>query len=698
MTRLLLVFFFLFFAHGIFAQHATLNLMPVPAKLESGSEKFRLTSELVVGVKVPSKDQLVIPAVNRLLQKLKRKGAFFSAQDFISLKDNRVDATLQVEVQQAEANVIGVDESYHLAVNGRRIELKARNSMGALRGMETILQLVDRDSAGSYIPGVTIDDKPRFAWRGLMIDVSRHFIPIENIKRNIEAMAVVKLNVLHLHLTDDQGFRVESKTFPALHQKGSNGEYYTQAQIKELIAFAHQRGILIVPEFDIPGHSTSWFAGYPNLASTEGPFAPGQPFKVDRSKPLDVGKLMQLFYSSPLPVFDPTREEVYNFLDKFFAEMAGLFPGEYFHIGADENNGVAWNQNTAIAAYMTRNNMKSTHELQAFFVKRISAILKKYKKKVIGWEEMFDQNLSTDIMVQVWKPGSTVYKSVAEKGNPLLLSSGFYLDHFLPAHVHYQVEIPAQVTLGGEAAQWTEIADAQNIETRMWPRAAAIAERFWSPAEIINVDDMYRRLFSLNNWLDAVGLMHISNYQRFFRQSDNEYGMRYKSLVDVLSPVKGYKKLFAALSLPEAYSNATAPLLRVSDIATIDPETKYRFRKLVSNWIERKDTLSGQAISQQLNEWIGLPNDLKKYFNSNAIAKEIEMHAVNLSGLSKSCLELLGIQRAGREGDSSWLSKQKQFLAEASKSYGDTELAVLPELEALLTGKLAPLPKVYPLF
>lgn len=697
MTRLLLVFSFLFLTQGVFAQHATLNLMPVPAKLEPGNEKFRLTNELVVGIRVPANDQILLLAINRMYQKLKRKGEFFPVQDFITPKDNRPDATLRIEVSQYETNSIGVDESYQLAITSRRIELKAKNSIGAVRGLETILQLVDRDSAGTYFPAVTISDKPRFAWRGLMIDVSRHFIPIETLKRNLEAMATVKMNVLHLHLTDDQGFRIESKTFPGLHEKGSNGNYYTQTQMKDLIEFAHQRGILIVPEFDLPGHSTSWFAAYPELASTAGPFAPGPPFKIDRSQPLEVNKLMLLFYSTPLPVFDPSKEKVYDFLDKFFSEMAALFPGEYIHIGADENNGVAWKQNPSIAAFMTKNNLKTTHDLQAYFVKRLSTILKKHKKKVIGWEELFDQSISQDIVVQVWKPGSMVYKNVAEKGNPFLLSSGFYLDHFLPAHAHYQVDIPAQLTLGGEAAQWTEIADAQNIETRMWPRAAAIAERFWSPAEVKDVGDMYRRLFKLSVWLDAVGLMHISNYEKIFRQS-GEYGPAYKSLVDALSPVKGYRRLFGHFSLPEEYSVATAPLIRVADVATIDPEIKYVFRTQVKNWIERKDSLSERAIQQQLNNWIGLPVALRNCFKSNAIAREVENHAKNLSDLSKACLELLALQKEGKTADSSWISKQKQSLKEASKVYGDTELAVLPELEALINGKLAPLPKAYVLF
>jgi hexosaminidase len=147
--------------------------------------------------------------------------------------------------------------------------------LGALHGLETLLQLLTKNKNGEfYFPLVSIHDAPRFSWRGLMIDVSRHFSPVDVLKRNIDAMAAVKMNVLHLHLTDNEGFRVESKMFPQLHMKGSNGDYYTQAQIKDLISFAEERGIIIVPEFDMPGHTKSWFAGYPQLASGPGPYEP----------------------------------------------------------------------------------------------------------------------------------------------------------------------------------------------------------------------------------------------------------------------------------------------------------------------------------------------------------------------------------------------------------------------------------------
>ena len=186
------------------------------------------------------------------------------------------------------------------------------------------------------MPAISIDDSPRFPWRGLMIDVSRHFIPLDVLKRNLDGMAAVKLNVFHWHLSDNQGFRVESKKFPKLHELGSDGLYYTQDEVRDLIAYARERGIRVVPEFDMPGHSTAWFVGYPELASGPGPY--------------EIERKWGVFD----PAMDPTREETYKFLDEFIGEMARLFPDQFFHIGGDEVNGKQWDANPKIQAVHAR--------------------------------------------------------------------------------------------------------------------------------------------------------------------------------------------------------------------------------------------------------------------------------------------------------------------------------------------------------
>ena len=231
------------------------------------------------------------------------------------------------------------DESYRLTINNKGAVLSAATTIGALRGIETFLQLVEPGEDGFSVPFVAIEDKPRFPWRGLLLDSGRHWLPPDVVHRTLEAMATVKLNVLHWHLSEDQGFRVECKTYPLLHRLGSDGRYYTQEEIRRVIEHAADLGIRVVPEFDMPGHSTAWFVGYPELAS-----APG-PYEISR----DWGVL--------LPVMDPTREEVYSFIDTFVAAMAALFPDEYFHIGGDEVEEAHWLGNTAIREYMAANGL-----------------------------------------------------------------------------------------------------------------------------------------------------------------------------------------------------------------------------------------------------------------------------------------------------------------------------------------------------
>ena len=254
----------------------------------------------------------------------------------------RVDAPLQ----------IGADESYSLQIGPAGARLEAATSIGALRGLATFRQLVHQDGARVWLPAVTIRDAPLYPWRGLMIDAARHFIPIEVLQRNLDAMELVKLNVLHLHLSDNEGFRVESKIFPRLQAMGSNREFYTQDELRALVRYAALRGILIVPEFDMPSHAKSWFAGYPELSSSPGPFMPGVLVYPGLSPRMTAAEIGALIATTPTPAIDPSRESTYQFLDRFIAEMSSLFPAPYFHIGADENNGAVWLANPRIVEFM----------------------------------------------------------------------------------------------------------------------------------------------------------------------------------------------------------------------------------------------------------------------------------------------------------------------------------------------------------
>src|SRR5581483_10958120 len=265
---------------------------------------------------------------------------------------------------------------------------------------------------------------------------------------------VVKLNVLHLHLTDDQGFRVESRKFPRLQELGSDGHYYTQAQLRELVAYAAARGIRIVPEFDVPGHATSWVVGYPEFASAPGPYTVPHRFGV-----LDA-------------VLDPTNEGVYALLDGFYGEMTEIFPDAYFHIGGDENNGKQWSANPKIQAFIAAHQLKDNAGLHAYFNTRLSRILAQHGKKLIGWDEILHPDLPTTSVVHSWR-GAASLADAAHRGFPALLSNGYYLDHADPAAKHYAVDpLPADTkltaaeqarVLGGEACMWAEWVTAETI-------------------------------------------------------------------------------------------------------------------------------------------------------------------------------------------------------------------------------------------
>jgi hexosaminidase len=679
----------------------TLDLMPFPKSMSIQEGRFIMSSGFTVAVKADPKDTTCFLAVNRMFQTLNRRTGLYFHQEIIAPQDYTDTASLIIRVKLKTKMEIGMDESYRIQINSNRIILDAATTIGALRGMQTIIQLLSNDESGFYMPLVNIEDAPKYAWRGLMIDVCRHFIPIEVLKRNLDAMAAVKMNVLHLHLSDDQGFRVESNVFPKLQSQGSNGDYYTQVQIRDLISYAGNLGIIIVPEFDMPGHSTSWFAGYPELATKPGPYKPGSPYKIDRSEPVSPMKLMQTIQSTPFPTFNPIKESVYRFLDAFIGEMSSLFPSPFFHIGADENNGVAWKQDSAIVAFMRKNNIANTHELQAYFVDRVQKLVTKHGKKMIGWDELFSKNLSKDVTVQVWQPMSppTLVQQIVSQGNPVILSKGLYLDQFMPAYIHYNLELPKEEILGGEAAQWTEVADAENIETRIWPRAAAIAEKFWSPNKVTDPMDLYRRLFVTSGHLSESGLMHISNYDRMVLRFSAGYSYEEtKGLMDVLTPVKGYKRLFGFISLPESATYQSAPLIRAADIAWVDPQAKWEFRKKVADYLQTKSKSSEMAIRVQLKEWTASYDQLKPLFESSTLAKEIMQHSKNLSALSTACLQTMDSLNRGSKPTEQWLKEQQALLESAKGTYGEVELAVLPELTALITQQLNPLPASYPLF
>jgi len=424
---------------------ARLNLMPVPASVQIQTGRLPITSSFSVAVKNYTDDRLRA-GIARMLRRLAGR-TVLTVQAHLATDESA--ATMMVQCERAGEIIpsLNENESYNLEITDKQARLVAPTVVGAIRGLETFLQLLQGDRDGYYLPAVNIRDQPRFPWRGLLIDVGRHYEPMEVLKRNLDAMAAVKLNVLHWHLTEDQGFRVESKKFPKLHTLGSDGLFYTQDQVREIIAYARDRGIRVMPEFDIPGHSTSWLVGHPELGS-----APG-PYKIERAAGIFE------------PALDPTRDQTYKFLDTFLGEMAALFPDAYLHIGGDENEGKQWDRNPQIQTFMKEKGIKDNHALQAYFNQRVLKILQKHGKKMIGWDEILHQDLPKDAMIQSWR-GPSSLADAARKGYNGILSAGYYIDLIFPASQHYVADpIPQNTTLtadeakhvlGGEATMWGE--------------------------------------------------------------------------------------------------------------------------------------------------------------------------------------------------------------------------------------------------
>ena len=650
-----------------FAQN---NLMPVPASVTFDNERLAIDQSFKVAIRGHS-DARLQNAVARFVKRLEGR-TVLSLAPGLALDDQTTTLIVQCDGPGQEIPSVSENESYNIDITRRQALLHAQTVVGAIRGLETVLQLLDSDRRGFFIPGVKIQDQPRFPWRGLLIDVGRHFEPVEVLKRNLDAMAAVKLNVFHWHLTEDQGFRIESKKYPKLHQLGSDGNYYTQDQIRDVIAYARDRGIRVVPEFDIPGHSTSWLVGYPELGSAPGPYT--------------IERRPGIFE----PALDPTREEIYKFLDGFLGEMAALFPDAYMHIGGDENEGKQWDRNPEIQAYMKAKGIKDNHALQAYFNTRLLKILQKHGKKMIGWDEVLQPELPKDIVIHSWR-GTAALAEAARKGYDGILSNGYYIDLIQPASQHYVADpLPADSTLtpeeakhvlGGEATMWSEWVTPETIDSRIWPRTAAIAERLWSPRTVADIGDMYRRLAVISLQLEELGLTHKKNQEMMLRRllrSDDVGPLR--TLVSIIEPVKEYRRY------DQRPQTMLSPLTGVVDATTPDSEAARRFAFMVDAFLKDapRYQLYREELSQMLRDWQTAGATLEPLIDRSASLKEVKPLAANLSVLGETGLEALSYLTLGMPSTAEWRTAATLKMDEAAKPYGALEFAVVPSVKKLI--------------
>ena len=662
--RKLLLFLTLVITHA--QAQEKLALMPWPAAVNQLEGKFRIEENFKLSINGPN-SEITTDYATRFINRLSgRTGIFFN--DFVpQLKSD--ESGMQISYDEEVALEVGADEAYVLNVSDSTVSLQSKTQLGIMRGLETLLQLLAADDKGYYFKAADINDNPRFVWRGLLLDVCRHWMPIEVVKRNLDGMAAVKMNVLHLHLTEDQGFRVESKVYPKLHQLGSDGRYFTQEDIKEIVSYAKARGIRVIPEFDIPGHTSSWFVGYPELAS-----APG-PYEITRKAGVQD------------PTIDPTKESNYKFLKDFLTEMADLFPDAYMHIGGDENNGKQWDANPDITKFKEDNNFTSNHELQAYFNVRIAEILTGLDKRMVGWDEILDEDLPKSIVIQSWR-GKEALVEAAEAGYDVLLSNGYYIDLSQPASYHYlndpipdntELSIEAKKhVLGGEATMWSEKVSPETVDSRIWPRTAAIAERFWSSAEINDVDNMHHRMGVISEQLEEHGLTHLKNYEMMMRRMVGQENVTtLKTLIDVVEPVEGYAR--------GRYKKYTmqSPLTRVPDISRPDAIEARNFNLLVDAYLKEKNPNLKNDIKEQLLKWIDNNKRMQILADERPELREVLPLSEQLSKIS-----ILGMQALSpnKFHDDGWYKSATSMLDEAAKPRAECEIKVIEGIKKLVSA------------
>jgi hexosaminidase len=569
------------------------------------------------------------------------------------------------------------NESYSLTVTPEKAVLTAPNALGIIHGLATFQQLVTPGASGFAVPALTIEDAPRFPWRGLHLDVSRHWMPIDVVKRNLDAMSAVKLNVFHWHLSDNQGFRIESLKFPKLQGSGSDGLYYTQEQVRDVLAYARARGIRVVPEFDVPGHSTAWLVGYPELAASPGPF--------------EIGRTWGIFD----PVMDPTSDYTYQFLDAFIGEMAALFPDAYFHIGGDEVNGRQWDQSPRITAFKRDHGMisktgtpskqdlkLSDEKLQAYFNTRILAIVTRHGKKMMGWDEILAPDLPKDIVIQSWR-GQKSLADAVQQGYEGILSSGYYLDHMDSAAVHYAVDPlidpkthqPLNLTsdqqariLGGEVCMWSEYVSAENVDSRLWPRTAAIAERFWSPQSVNDPAAMYARLDQVSTQLEWYGLTHRSTFLPMLERIAGQQPVEpLRVLAGLVTPVS-----LGGRARARKYTQET-PLNRLVDAARPESVAARRFEALVN-------TSDWNACRALLLAW----KDNARLLQQQTLPQEIQPVSNNLTQAAAIGLAALDFINSKQRPSPAWVADANRILVQARKPTAEVILSVADPIQELV--------------
>ncbi len=537
---LALCFSFLSVASFSQSSNTTIAIIPEPVSVTQSSGKFTLPQNVVIEAgSQPEMKQVVAFLKDRLSIPTGRQ---------VTVSTAAPTATVRLIVNQKADAAIG-KEGYQLSVKPNAVEIKANGAAGLFYGAQSLVQLFPAaieskakvDDVQWEAPCVEITDYPRFGWRGLMLDVSRHFFTKEDVKTYIDNMVRYKYNLLHLHLTDDEGWRIEIKSYPKLTEKGAwnvkkvgyfgtfdppapdeprnYGGFYTQEDIKELVQYAKERFVNILPEIDVPGHSLATVVSYPELSCTPG---------VEKYQVRSGEEIMDWSQGHPpIALVDntlcPANDKVYAFLDKVVTEVAQLFPFEYIHMGGDECPKNFWEKSDAVKALMKKEKLKDMNEVQSYFTKRLEKIVQSKGKKFIGWDEILQGGLAPNAAVMSWQGIEGGIEAAKQKHEVVMSPTTFaYIDYMqgdpiieprvydmLRLNKAYQFEpvpdgVDPKYIKGGQANLWTEqIYNMRHAEYMTWPRGFAIAESVWSPKEKKNWNQFFNRVEQHFDRLDA---------------------------------------------------------------------------------------------------------------------------------------------------------------------------------------------------
>ncbi|MBL7239518.1 beta-N-acetylhexosaminidase [Komagataeibacter rhaeticus] len=699
----------LLLAMGVFAAmgrgRAAPVLMPQPMDYHQRGGTLALTGGMKVewqGAHPTVLDRAVVRFAARLT----------ALSGWNAVPDGRPGLILRITCRSPDPDwlTIHMREHYQLRTGPQGVTLVADGPAGVLRGLSTLLQLVEPRDTGAVLSGAVVDDSPRFAWRGLLVDVSRHFMSVTALERQMDMMELTKLNVLHLHLSDGQGFRVESRLFPRLQQVAGAGGYYTRQQVRALVGYAADRGIRIVPEFDAPGHSYALLRAYPQYAA--------QPV----TSPMDPRRVVRA-------ALDPSNPQTYVFLAQLYHEMAGLFPDAYFHVGGDEVRPDEWTANPKISAFMKQHGYADAPALQAAFTQRIQAMLAQAGKVMMGWDELIQAPVPASIVIEPWR-GSRYTAQATAAGHPVVVSAGYYLDLLLPAQEYYRVDpldpqgnglppdqvaqahasfldafaldptarmTPAQDrrVMGAEAALWTEIVTEDMLDSRLWPRSAALAERFWSPASVPDADSLAMRLPVVQAELEKLGNHATLDRQRMMDRLAPHGTAPLATLLSVVSPVRNYalNHVFGPGRIPP--TEAPQPLDRVADIATPDSFAAAAFMRDVRAYLAGRRDLAA-TLRVRLELWRDNDGRLRQAARVDTALDEALPASALLAQLAQAGLDALENAHTG------WQPRARDVLATARAQFaasqsilavrtmpqpaGDLLQAVTPGIAALVAA------------